>query len=138
MSGRDDESCDIMRHHATSTSCDQERKRVRSRWRKMSFDRRRCGRETRRWERERKAGGSRKRKGFPLQKPSSSCSKQKETRRREVSPSLSCSKKERNTTRGRNPPCRICRCRRVDGWSTGLWASVGPPQLGWGGMLDRY
>ena len=66
-------SCDIMRHHATS--CDRERKQVGSGWRKMSFDRRRCGRETR-W-RERKAGGSRKRKrktgdcrkrrGFPLQ-----------------------------------------------------------------------
>jgi len=76
MSGRDDESCDIMRHHATS--CDRERKQVGSRWRKMSFDRRRCGRETR-W-RERKAGGSRKRKrktddrrkckGFPLHLPS--------------------------------------------------------------------
>jgi len=75
MSGRDDESCNIMRHHATS--CDQERKRVGSGWRKMSFDRRRCGRETRWRERERKAGrswkrkqktgGRRKRKGFPLQ-----------------------------------------------------------------------
>ena len=37
----------------------------------MSFDRRRCGRETR-WRKQerkwkRKAGGSRKRKGFPLQ-----------------------------------------------------------------------
>jgi len=73
MSGRDNESCDIMRHHATSR--DREWKRVGSGWRKMSFDRRRCGRETR-W-RERKAGGSRKRKwktgdrrkrkGFPLQ-----------------------------------------------------------------------
>ena len=73
MSGWDDESCDIMRHHATS--CDRERKRVESGWRKMSFDRRRCRREMR-W-RERKAGGSRKRKrktgdrrkrkGFPLQ-----------------------------------------------------------------------
>jgi len=75
MSGRDDESCDIMRHHATS--CDRERKRVGSGWRKMSFDRRCCGREMRWQERERKAGGSRKRKrktgghrkrkGFPLQ-----------------------------------------------------------------------
>ena len=73
MSGRDDESCDIMQHHATS--CDREQKRVGSGWRKMSFDRRRCGREMR-WQ-ERKAGGSRKRKrktgdrrkrkGFPLQ-----------------------------------------------------------------------
>ena len=44
MSGRDDESCDIMRHHATS--CDREQKRVGSRWRKMSFDQRRCGRES--------------------------------------------------------------------------------------------
>ena len=38
----------------------------------MSFDRRCCGRETRWRKRERKwkrkAGGSRKRKGFPLQK----------------------------------------------------------------------
>jgi len=33
----------------------------------MSFVRRRCGRETRWRERKRKAGGSRKRKGFPLQ-----------------------------------------------------------------------
>ena len=32
MSGRDDESCDIMRHHATP--CDRERKRVGSGWRK--------------------------------------------------------------------------------------------------------
>ena len=73
MSGRDDESCNIMQHHATS--CNREQKRVGSRWHKMSFDQRRCGRETR-W-RERKAGGSRKRKrktgdrrkrkGFPLQ-----------------------------------------------------------------------
>jgi len=73
MSGRDDESCDIMQHHATS--CDQERKWVGSGWRKMTFDQRHCGRETR-W-RERKAGGSwkqkqktgdrQKRKGFPLQ-----------------------------------------------------------------------
>ena len=76
MSGRDDESCDIMRHHATS--CDQERKWVGSGWHKMSFDRRRCGREMRWREREQKAGGSRKRKrktggrrkrkGFPLQR----------------------------------------------------------------------
>ena len=75
MSGRDDESCDIMRHHATP--CDWERKRVGSGWRKTSFVRRRCGRGTRWRERERKAGGSRKRKqktsgrrkrkGFPLQ-----------------------------------------------------------------------
>jgi len=75
MSGWDDESCDIMRHHATS--CDRERKRVGSGWRKTSFVRRRCGRETRWWERKRKAGASRKRKrktsgrrkrrGFPLQ-----------------------------------------------------------------------
>jgi len=46
-------------------------------WRKTSFIRRRCGRETRWRERKRKAGGSRKRKrktsgrrkrkGFPLQ-----------------------------------------------------------------------
>jgi len=73
ISGRDDESCDIMRHHATS--CDRERKRVGSGWRKTSFDRRHCGRETR-WRerkrrtdrsRKRKTGGSRKRKGFPLQ-----------------------------------------------------------------------
>jgi len=75
MSGRDDESCDIVRHHATS--CDQERKGVGSGWRKTSFDRRRCRRETR-WQeqkrrtdgsrkRKRKMGGSRKRKGFPLQ-----------------------------------------------------------------------
>jgi len=83
MSGRDDESCDIMimRHHATS--CDRERKRVGSGWHKMSFDQRRCGRETRWRERKRrtdrsrkgkrkgkrKTGGSRKRKGFPLQSP---------------------------------------------------------------------
>jgi len=77
MSGRDDESCDIMRHHVTS--CDREWKGVGSGWRKMSFDRRRCGRETRWQERERKAGGHqkrkrktggrRKRKGFPLQYP---------------------------------------------------------------------
>ena len=37
----------------------------------MSFDRRRCGREPRwrerKWKRKRKTGGSRKRKGFPLQ-----------------------------------------------------------------------
>ena len=75
MSGQDNESCDIMRHHATS--CDRERKRVGSGWRKTSFVRRRCGRETRWRERKRKAGGSRKRKrktsgcqkrkGFPLQ-----------------------------------------------------------------------
>ena len=75
MSGRDDESCDIMRHHATP--CDRERKRVGSGWRKTSFVRRRCGRGTRWRERKRKAGGSRKRKrktsghrkrkGFPLQ-----------------------------------------------------------------------
>jgi len=75
MSGQGDESCDIMRHHATS--CDRERKGVGSGWRKMSFDRRRCRRETRWREQERKAGGSRKRKrktggrrkhkGFPLQ-----------------------------------------------------------------------
>jgi len=68
MSGRDDESCDIMRHHATS--CDRERKWIGSGWRKMSFDRRRCGRETRWREQERKwkrkAGGSRRHKGFPL------------------------------------------------------------------------
>jgi len=75
MSGQVDESCDIMRHHATS--CDRERRRVGSGWHKMSFDRRRCGRETR-WrerkrrtdrsrKRKRKTGGSRKRKGFPLQ-----------------------------------------------------------------------
>ena len=63
MSGRDDESCNIMQHHATSY--DRERKGVGSGWRKMSFDRRRCGREMR-WQ-ERKAGGSRKHKGFPLQ-----------------------------------------------------------------------
>jgi len=69
-SGRDDESCDIMRHHATS--CDWERKRVGSRRRKMSFNRRRCGREPRWRERKRKrrTGGSRKRKGFPLHLPS--------------------------------------------------------------------
>ena len=64
-------SCDITRHHATS--CDRERKGVGSGWRKMSFDRRRCGRETRwrEWERKwkRKAGGSRKHKGFPLHHP---------------------------------------------------------------------
>jgi len=51
-------SCDITRHHAIGSG-----------WRKMSFDRRRCGREPR-WrerERKRKTGGSRKRKGFPLQ-----------------------------------------------------------------------
>jgi len=48
-------SCDITRHHA-----------IGSRWRKMSFDRRRCGRETRWREWERNTGGSRKRKGFPL------------------------------------------------------------------------
>jgi len=75
MSGWDDESCDIMRHHVTS--CDRERKRVGSGWRKTTFLQRRCGRETRWWERKRKAGGSRKRKrktggrrkrkGFPLQ-----------------------------------------------------------------------
>ena len=75
MSGQDDESCDNMRHHATS--CDRERKGVGSGWRKMSFDRRRCGRETRwreqEWKaggsrkRKRKTGGHRKRKGFPLQ-----------------------------------------------------------------------
>ena len=65
MSGRDDESCDIMQHHATP--CDQERKRVGSGWRKTSFVRRHCGRGTRWRERERKAGGRRKRKGFPLQ-----------------------------------------------------------------------
>ena len=63
-----------MRHH--TTSCDRERKRVGSGWRKTSFVRRRCGRETRWRERKRKAGGSRKRerktsgcrkrKGFPL------------------------------------------------------------------------
>jgi len=74
MSGRDDESCDIMRHHATP--CDRERKRVGSGWCKTSFVRRRCGRGTRWRERKRKAGGSRKRKrktsghrkrkGFPL------------------------------------------------------------------------
>jgi len=78
MSGRDDESCDIMRHHATS--CDRERKRVGSGWHKMSFDRKRCGRETRWRERKRrtdrsrkqkrKTGRSRKRKGFPLHPPS--------------------------------------------------------------------
>jgi len=45
MSGQDGESCDIMRHHVTS--CDRERKRVGSGWHKMSFDRRRCRRETR-------------------------------------------------------------------------------------------
>ena len=58
-----------MRHHVTS--CDREWKWVRSGWRKMSFDRRRCGREPR-WrerKRKRKTGGSRKRKGFPLQVP---------------------------------------------------------------------
>jgi len=75
MSGRDDEPCDIMRHHATS--CDREQKRVGSGWRKMSFDRRRCGRETRwrewewkaggSWKWKRKTGGRRKCKGFPLQ-----------------------------------------------------------------------
>jgi len=67
MSGRDDESCDIMRHHATP--CDRERKRVESGWRKTSFVRRRCGRG-RRWrerKRKRKTSGHRKRKGFPLQ-----------------------------------------------------------------------
>ena len=75
MSGQDDESCNIMRHHATS--CDRERKRVESRWRKMSFDQRRCRRETR-WrerkagrsrKRKRKTGDRRKRKGFPLHSP---------------------------------------------------------------------
>jgi len=67
MSGWDDESCDIMRHH--TTSCDREWKGVGSGWCKASFDRRRCGRETRwrEWERKRKAGGSRRHKGFPLQ-----------------------------------------------------------------------
>ena len=64
-----------MRHH--TTSCNRERKRIGSGWRKTSFVRRRCGRETRWQERKRKAGGSRKRKrkasgrrkrkGFPLQ-----------------------------------------------------------------------
>jgi len=53
-----------------ATSCNRERKGVGSGWRKMSFDRRRCGRETGWREREqkwkRKAGGSRKHKGFPL------------------------------------------------------------------------
>jgi len=63
----------------SSTSCDRERKRVGSGWRKTSFVRRRCGRETRWRERKRKAGGSRKRKrktsgcwkrkGFPLHMP---------------------------------------------------------------------
>ena len=42
-------SCDITRHHVIGSG-----------WRKMSFDRRRCGRETRWREWERKAGGSRK------------------------------------------------------------------------------
>ena len=50
-----------------ATSCDRERKRVGSGWRKTSFVRRRCGRETGWRERKRKAGGSRKWKGFPLQ-----------------------------------------------------------------------
>ena len=61
-------SCDITRHHAIGRG---------SGWRKTSFVRRRCRRETRWRERKRKAGGSRKRKwktggcwkrkGFPLQ-----------------------------------------------------------------------
>ena len=52
-----------------ATSCDREQKRVGSGWRKTSFVRRRCGRETR-WrerKRKRKTSGCRKRKGFPLQ-----------------------------------------------------------------------
>ena len=67
-----------LRHHATSrdimrsgAEVGRERKRVGSGWRKMSFDRRRCGRETR-WrerKRKRKTGDCRKRKGFPLQHP---------------------------------------------------------------------
>jgi len=65
-----------VRMMSLATSCGREQKRVGSGWRKMSFDRRRCGRETRWRERERKAGGSRKQKrktggrrkhkGFPL------------------------------------------------------------------------
>jgi len=76
MSGRDDESCDIIRHHATP--CDREQKQVGSGWHKTSFVRRRCRRETRWREWKRKAGrsrkrkrktsGRRKRKGFPLQR----------------------------------------------------------------------
>ena len=53
-----------MRHHATS--CDREWKRVGSGWRKTSFVRRRCRRETRWRERKRKTSGRQKRKGFPL------------------------------------------------------------------------
>ena len=70
-------SRDITRHHAAP--CDRERKRVGSGWRKTSFIRRRCGRETRWRVQKRKAGGSRKwkrktsrcrkRKGFPLHDP---------------------------------------------------------------------
>jgi len=61
----------------------QKRKQVGSGWRKTSFIRRHCGRETRWRERKRKAGGSqkrkrktggrRKRKGFPLQQPAPIC-----------------------------------------------------------------
>jgi len=87
MSGRDDESCNIMRHHATS--CDRERKRVGSGWRKMSFDRRRCGRETRWRERERKAGGSRKQKQKTggRRKPLTEAPKTSKTRQKEESTS---------------------------------------------------
>jgi len=90
----------VLRYHATSR--DWERKRVGSGWRKTSFVRRRCRRETRWRERKRKAGGSRKwkqktsgrrkRKGFPLQQPPHHVEKCVD-----------------NTTE-RLPPCHIGKC----------------------------